>query len=430
MTSVPLNVLDELYLNLDRETEPWTVHYELHVGTHLDSGRLKRAVTAAACRHPLARARLSSWRFQDRSYDWEIADGLDEVPLRIAECRDEAALATEREELFSTTPSLAAAPPFAILLARRSDGDSLILNVNHAAGDGVSAARLMLSITRAYAGEEDPVPPHDPLVVHDVRDLAAAGSLQEQAVRCGALLKGALRPLAQTARIAREGGDDRPAYGFEMFALSSEQTYALFARHPDSTTVNDVLLGALAIAIERWNDQHRRRARPIALSMPVNLRPVEWQREIFSNFASWVTVWVRPEQGEDLSSVVMRVAAKTRAIKDNRLGGVAIDLLTVSGHLMIAAKRWLQYMKAFTGDVVVDTASLSNLGSVDRLPPPFDGEDAAVWFSPPSQMPLGVAVGVVTVRNRLHVTLRYRHAQFDAAAARRFSELYRAVLSG
>jgi uncharacterized protein YbjT (DUF2867 family) len=51
-----------------------------------------------------------------------------------------------------------------------------------------------------------------------------------------------------------------------------------------------------------------------------------------------------------------------------------------------------------------------------------------VWFSPPSQMPLGVAVGTVTLGERLHVALRYRHPQFDRDAAHRFAELYRSVL--
>ena len=46
MTTVPLNLLDELYLNLDRETEPWTVHYELRLSTHLDAARLATAVVA------------------------------------------------------------------------------------------------------------------------------------------------------------------------------------------------------------------------------------------------------------------------------------------------------------------------------------------------------------------------------------------------
>lgn len=428
MTSIPLSLLDELYLNLDRETEPWTAHYELHLGLHLEADRLADAIIAAARWHPLARARLASWRFQDRSYDWEIADELDEVPLTIVECADDAAFEQAREQLFSRSPSLATSPPFLIVLARRPGGDCVMLNLHHAAGDGVSAARLMLSIMRAYAGEKDPVPALDPLAVHDIRDFAAARSATEQSARSRALVVGALRPLVHTARIARDGGDDRPAYGFETFALSSEESLTLFTRHSDRTTVNDALLAALAVAIGRWNEEHGQSVGPIALSMPVNLRPPEWRLEIFSNFATWVTVWIRAEQGDDLSSVVRRVSERTRAIKRDRLGGLAVDLLEMSGKMTIAAKRWLQYVKPFAADAVVDTASLSNLGNLQPLPAQFDGVDTAVWFSPPSQMPLGLGVGAVTVRDRLHVTLRYRYAQFDRAAARRFAELYRSVL--
>lgn len=431
MTFTPLNVLDELYLNLDRAAEPWTTHYEVHVRRHLDADRLAGAIAVAAARHPLARARLASWRFQDRSYVWEIADQLDELPLKVTVCNDEDVLAQERESLFSASPSLATAPPFAIVLARCGDRDVLLVNMHHAVADGVSAARLVLSIMRAYAGEDDPLPPVDPLAVHDVRALAAARSPREQGARRHALLADAAwRSLMQTARVAREGGDDRPAYGFELFALSADESRKVFDRPPHGTTVNDLLLAALAVAIERWNAEHGRRSGPIALSMPVNLRPAAWRFEIVSNFASWVSVWVRPESGEDVSSVATRVATTTRAIKRDSLGGSAVDLLTVHGNLVIAAKRWLHYVKAFSSDIVVDTASLSNFGRLEPLPASFDGIDAAVWAAPPSQMPLGVGIGAVTVGDRLYVGMRYRHAQFDRAAARRFMNLYRAVLVG
>ena len=255
MTSIPLNLLDELYLNLDRETEPWTVHYELQLGMHLDADRLAGAIAAAARRHPLARVRLAPWHFVDHGYDWEIAEELGDVPLKICAAGPDA-VAQARELLFSMSPSLSSPPPFMVVLVRGSDGDSILLNLHHAAGDGISAARLMLSIMRAYAGDEDPVPPLDPLAVHDVWQFAAARSFREQRARRRALMMGAWRPLVRTARIAGEGGDDRPAYGFEMFALSTQESQALFARHPERATVNDLLLGALAVAIGRWNAEH------------------------------------------------------------------------------------------------------------------------------------------------------------------------------
>jgi hypothetical protein len=87
-------------------------------------------------------------------------------------------------------------------------------------------------------------------------------------------------------------------------------------------------------------------------------------------------------------------------------------------------------MKAFTNNAVVDTASLSNLGTSDPLSTLLDAGRAAVWFSPPCQMPLGLGVGAVTIGDRLHVTMRYRHAQFDRDAARKFAQLFRDVLGG
>jgi NRPS condensation-like uncharacterized protein len=430
MTSVPLSLLDELYLNLDRASEPWTVQYEVRLQQHFDTPRRAGAIAAAARRHPLARARLASWRFQDRSYQWEIDDELGDIPLTVVACDDEAALVRQRDQLFTTTPSLEQPPPFAIVLACGADSDSILLNLHHAAGDGISAARLMLSILRAYAGVEDRVPPLDPLEVHDVRRFSAARSAAERRARRRALATEAWRPFVRWARVAREGGDDRPAYGFELLSFSPEETRALFARRHGDTTVNDVLLAGLAVAIGRWNAAHGQSAQLMALTMPVNLRPSEWRQEVVANFSSWVTVWIRLEPGEDLSSLVERVGSRTRAIKRDGTGGLAVDLLEVSGRLRISAKRWLQYLIPLTGNVVVDTASLSNLGKLEAIPSQFDGAAVEVAFSPPGRMPLGVSIGVVTLEDRLHLTLRYRHAQFGPEAAGRFTTLYRNVLLG
>jgi hypothetical protein len=43
-------------------------------------------------------------------------------------------------------------------------------------------------------------------------------------------------------------------------------------------------------------------------------------------------------------------------------------------------------------------------------------------------MPLGAALGALTHDGRLHLALRYRHAEFDRAAAHEFVAIYLAVL--
>src|SRR4051794_17197888 len=146
-----LNILDELYLHLDREDEPWSVHLEVQAERRIDAARLADATRRAAALHPVARARLSDSSATDRRYHWEIADELAEAPLEVVECGDAAEVERAREQALGAVPSLDDAPPFALTLIQRPSGDSLILNIHHAAGDGIGALRLMGSILRAYA---------------------------------------------------------------------------------------------------------------------------------------------------------------------------------------------------------------------------------------------------------------------------------------
>src|SRR3954447_23214583 len=96
-----LNLLDELYLHLDREEEPWSVHLEVRVEGRIEAERLTAAVRDAASRHPIARARLRDARISARSYHWEFADELTDLPLEEVDCNDEAAVTSAREEALS-----------------------------------------------------------------------------------------------------------------------------------------------------------------------------------------------------------------------------------------------------------------------------------------------------------------------------------------
>ena len=196
----------------------------------------------------------------------------------------------------------------------------------------------------------------------------------------------------------------------------------MLARRTRGTTVNDVLLAALAVAIRRWNVAHGWRAGRITLTMPVNLRPDAWRTDVVGNFASYMTLSIGATDDRDVARAIEVIGGQTRAIKREGLAGMIIDLLAGPSLLTIATKRRLSNLIPLTFDVVVDTASLSNLGTVDRLPV------EAVWFSPPGRMPLGAMLGAVTLDGRLHLTLRYRRAQFDPAGAQAFARLYRDVL--
>jgi hypothetical protein len=201
-TTTPLNVLDELYLHLDREDEPWTVHVEIRVDGPIERVALQAGAREAGARHPLARAQLTPSGGIDLHYTWLIADQLGDIDLREVSCREPDELDRAREALLDRVSSLDRPGPFSLLLAHTSDAAVIVLNLHHAAGDGLSALRLLGSIARAYARQDDPLPPVDPLEVRDVAALAAPGSVKDRLERGRAGLDYLTRGVATPTRIA------------------------------------------------------------------------------------------------------------------------------------------------------------------------------------------------------------------------------------
>jgi NRPS condensation-like uncharacterized protein len=431
-TRIPLNILDELYLHLDREDEPWSVHVEIRVEGRIEQVRLEAAVREAAGLHPIARAQLAPSRATDLHYEWDIVDELAAVDLQEVEARDAEALDRAREQLLNRTPPLDRPGPFSLLLAHTDDGDVIVLNLHHAAGDGLAALRLLGSIARAYAGEDDPLPDVDPLAVRDVGALAAPGSAKERLTRGRAALDFLARGISTPTRIASRGDSGRPGYGFALLSFEPAEVQQLSALRADGSTVNDVLLGGLAHAVSRWNKRHGASSGAIYLTMPINLRPPEWRLDVVGNFASYVSVRVGSSDHATLQDAIQAAADSTRRIKDGAIAGLIVDLFGAPTILPTAVKRRMQDLIPLTGNVVVDTAVLSNLGRIDSVPHLGDaGPVRELWFSPPGRMPLGASLGAVTLGGRMFITLRYRHALFDADAATHFLAGFKeALLSG
>ncbi len=420
-----LSVLDELYLHLDRADEPWSVHLEIQVEGTVDKRRLADAVRVAARKHPLARARLGDSRGTDIRYQWEIFDELEEVPLEVV---DGDELAAVREVLLGRTPPLDRPGPFELVLAHSPDGDTIVMNLHHAAGDGLSAVRLMTSIARAYAGEDDPVPDIEARLVRDIPSMVGARSVGDRLKRIRPALDYLTRGTAPPARIAPDGAEDRGGYGFELLKLDAAE---LVGRRREGATVNDALLAALAVSVREWNEGHGADTGSVYLTMPLNLRPPEWRYEVVGNYASYVSVHLAGDDLVDLATAIDAAAEKTRRIKDDGMAGLLIDLFEAPTALPTGIKKRLQTLIPLTGNLAVDTAALSNLGKLESVPDLGDaGAVKAVWFSPPGRMPLGTSLGVATLEGDLFVTLRYRHSQFGADAAAEFGSLFRRVLVG
>jgi NRPS condensation-like uncharacterized protein len=432
MASTELNVLDQLYLHLDREDEPWSVHLEVAVEGEIDEQRLRDAVLAGIRAHPLARARLRPALPTDVRYHWEIADDVDDVPLEVVACEDRAGLDAARERLMSQSPSLESPPPFAVTLAHHPGGDVVMLNLAHAAGDGMSAVRLMASFLRAYAGENDPLPGVDPLEVRDIARLVNSRSVRARLDRGATLVEQVGRLARSPARIAPQGAGDRPGYGFALLKLDPSELETVRSHRRESATVNDVLLAGLGVSIRRWNDEHGAAAGPVSVMMPVNLRPAEWRNDVVGNFASYVSVRFAPRDLVDLPAAVSAARARTREIKRRDAAGLVVDLLELpTATLPTAVKRRFQDLITLTADRYVDTSVLSNLGRLEGVPHlgGTAGAVTQVWFTPPGRMPLGASIGAATYEGELFLCLRYRHALFDADGGAEFAAVLRDVLT-
>lgn len=427
---VPFSVIDEAVHLLDTEAAPWSIQLEVRLEGRIDEDRLRSALLQAAGRHPMARARKKPSRRTARFDNWEIPATFDLDPVRVVHCADDEAVAQARARLQSFPVPLAESPPMRVRVARAPAGDIVMLNVNHAAMDGFGVLRLLRSVARAYTGEDDPLPALDFNQVRDLPKRLAAPTLGIRVRRQLVLLE-KMRDLAKPpARVAPDGATEETGYGFQLIQLSPADTKALVALvHPG--TVNDVLLAALHRSIAGWNQDHGAPCARIGVLMPANLRPPEWRYEMIGNFSLPTRIVTSNRARETPASTLRSVTTQTRRKKKVGIGTALIELLGNSKLLPLWVKQVLVLATPLTGNRLVDTAMLSNVGVLRDVPSfgPESGAVTGLWFSPPARMPLGLAIGVATIGEQLNLSLRYRRRLWNADAARRFTDRYLADIS-
>ncbi|HEX8760751.1 MAG TPA: hypothetical protein VF734_12435, partial [Pseudonocardiaceae bacterium] len=127
------------------------------------------------------------------------------------------------------------------------------------------------------------------------------------------------------------------------------------------------------------------------------------------------------------TAIVNAIHRRTRRIKDECTPVAAVKLLDVLQHLPLPAKRSIARLAA--SERVIPTAILSNLGRLDEdldFGPELRARE--VWFSPPTRMPMGLAVGAVTAGGRLHLVFRYRPPLFSPTNVADFANRYLTAL--
>lgn len=417
---VPFTSIDEAVHLLDTPAEPWSIQLEVRVSGALDEGRLRAAIPVALAHHPMARAKLLPARRTDKRWTWAISGAPDLDPLKVVDCDSDLELSELRAELHSLSVPLAESPPLRLRLARHPLGDVVMINANHAAFDGFGTLQVLRGIGKAYVEEDEPESEVELSQARDVNRLTRASSGAERIRRLRALADKARDLATPPARLAPQGGSDRPGYGIHQISVP-------VPRPPKPATVNDMLLAALNLAIAGWNTEQGTACRRIGVLMPVNLRPPEWRNEVVTNFVSESRVSTTPAERRSSQVILQAISAQTRRIKDGE-GAAIMDLLARTARFPLWMKQPLSPFIWVTGNRLVDTAVLSNLGSIadDQLPHfgPQAGDIVGVWFSAPARMPCGLSLGAVTAAGALHLAFRYRYPLWGPPAAAAFAERF------
>ena len=431
-TRFAFSVTDELFHHLESADEPFGLQLDIRFSGRLDEQQMEAAALAAMQTHPLASVRQRPAPANAKHYEWELMQRPDEDPVLVVECADDAAADAARDSFYSRRLLLESAPPFRMLIARHPDGDWLFLKMSHAATDAAGCYRFMQSVLRHYAGVSDLQPADiDVIAARNLSREFGAKSMTDRLKRASSLLEYLVDSVQLPTRIASHFGENKAGVAFVSHTFTVAETEALGRLRHGRATLNDVLAALLHLTIERWNQSRGESAGRITLMNAMNFRPITWRQEGVGNFSLWVNVATRESERRSFDGVLAAVTEQTQKFKSEESAGLLVDLLEMVQLLPNAMRKALTGLMPLTGNFVVDTAVLNNLGRVPDLPDPAGkaGRITAIRFSPPTHMPMGVAVGTVTLRGELTVTFRYRRAQFDKHAAEAFRKTFLDLLA-
>lgn len=304
-----VNPVDAIWLNMDRVQNLMVIECVMFLDGPVDRVRFDRvlqrrlidAYPVFSRRPTVPRRRWSKARWRD-VHDFDFRDHVREV--RLPAPGDAAAL-QEYVGGFLATPLPRDRPLWDIHLVDGLDeGSAIYVRLHHALADGIALTQVLLSLTDATADAGDEGADGGGARHHGVGDLieAARRAAPEvthalrparvraaitAGIRTGLSGAGVLSKLLLTrnpeSALAGAAGSHKRAVWSDPIDLQLIKDIA----KGSGATVNDVLVSALAGAIERYQVEHGGRPVDIPTMVPVNLRPMHLPlpRELGNRFA-------------------------------------------------------------------------------------------------------------------------------------------------
>lgn len=392
----------------DRPADPRVVVLVAQLARPVDHQLLIAALKVVTGRDDLLLSHPSCKSRFGRRFVWSAVDGADQQPA-ILTASDDAPLSTLIERLRLSVERIR--PGIAVGVARQGGGDVLVLVIHHMLTDGLGAVDLLSEIL-VLAGLAADVPPVKVESAPGQTD--AVATLAASVHRRLPIAPGRVAPEVRPVRVASKG------FGYVSASL-------LPARPPAYATVNDVLIAATMLAVQRWNTEHGQATGRIAVHMPISARVIGHEPGEMRNATGQVLVKTNQLEREP-SRLLANVAGQTRPAKSAPESHTCAADRAVTACMWLPArirKALLSRIGAATSKVLMPTVTVSNLGRLDAVFPNLPGASSDVeklLFFTTAGMPQGITVTATGLHGRLHLALTYSRRLLSDRAADAFLE--------
>ena len=425
------NLAGRLYLRLDGADRAAQIFYILDITGRVDPAALRRALAGLLDDIPQLRSRVVR-RWYGYRREIRAAEDLRDADL-------DAILTVSAGEnavdaFLQRPPNLRGEPPIHVLLHQGRAHDELVVAVHHSVTDGrgmlIVLARLGERYEEAMSGTPAP-PATPPRPEPRYRDLLASLAWRDRwtafrravrYVRDGARLPGSPAPVA----LATFLDVPLPARGrlrYVRIGLSVQQVARLteWATARQCTRTDVLLTASLCAALRVWPAQA---ARPIAVSLPVNLRSAA-----DVDVANRVGVLDFQVRAGTFDTILAQVSTATARARERRPAIVNVFTFALASCLPPAVFEWLA-RRYFNQTVNVrESLTFTYLGGASGGPQRFGPAIVADSVLLSSVVaPPGVKIQVSPHGGRLNLSVAYLDPAISPASVSAFTAAVRAEL--
>ncbi len=446
-SSIPLNCADKCLLALDGIGEPMLIYGILKIQGEVDAAKLGRAISTAQQIHPvmrtiLGRRRLRPVREIQQDTERKVLTVADRAELRDTDYESYVA------DWMSLPMDLGSELPIRVLLLRKDETESLLVfTFHHCSADGLRAFLFVKEVVENYnietdkEGEVEASSLQSPEVMRINRkgdELLEAANSQRAKVEhyCKKVFSSlfhrfVLSTFFPPTRIFHDRSGRSRQLRFCFATVSPEELERIQSGAKlAGVKLNDILLAACYMAVEKWNRMHGKESNRIRIMAPVNISPKGFDG-VVSNQASWLSLTTTPRDRADAARLLKKVREQTSDAAANRMAFALVYYFYFCSRFPLFIMR-LMCRFLITTRTYVDTVVVTNVGSIWSRP---GYEEAAVSNmgdagilnvigSAPVVSPMGLSIAVSTYNRNLNLSLTYRPAFFSEEKARAFLDLY------